>query len=200
MNLKEVILKRNDVHFIALEIEEIQGFSIKCNIAKNQSGNYMYKNPELTIEDLEGVDFSDITKIEFFTTEDEFRGCAINISKDTIRQKVGTNKVYNELNNALITAYKEIVKMYSKKENKYSNPLRCTSGVFVLLIFPIMGIVSAILNSDQENALFGVVMFGSLALFFIIGWIIAIIDCKNDYLKYKELREKNEVVLNNLTN
>ena len=199
MTLKEVILKRYNINFVTLDINALEGESIACNVSKNESGNYKIENPELEIEDLDSIDFEEVEEIRYFKTDDGFNGVGVRINEDTIKKNKDTNKVYKELYKLLIRDYRELAKMYSKEENKYSNPLKCTSGTLVALIFFIMGMIIALTSSQGEKHRYlWLVVFGSAVLLVIAIWIMEMIDCKNKYKENKALRENNEAILNGL--
>ena len=199
MTLKEVILKRYNINFVTLDINALEGESIACNVSKNESGNYKIENPELEIEDLDSIDFEEVEEIRYFKTDDGFNGVGVCLNEDTIKKNKDANKVYKELYRLLIRDYKELAESYSKEENKYSNPLKCTSGTLAALIFFIIGMIIALTSSQGAKYKYlWLVIFGSAVLLVIAIWIMAMIDCKNKYLKNKALREKNEAILNSL--
>ena len=195
MNLKEAILQRDKIWFVDLLVEEMWNRKITCNINKNEFGTYMYDNPELTIDNLAGIEFTDIASFDFCEHDYDSNNFTVTISEKIIRKNKGKNKVYDDLNKLLDKEYKDYIEYYSKLEKEHKGSIPVIFGtlgfilIFSFLLLPI--------QANKEDMFMW--KFSTVVLIIgcsIIGIMISK-DRKKDYQRYKELKEEYELKLAN---
>ena len=148
MTLKEAVLQRANVHYVNLYADVTSNY-ISCNIADN-NGKYMYENPELSIDDLEGIEFNDVTDFDFSECDFAFNGYLVTLNEETIKKHANENKAYKELNKLLIKMYTKYVEMYKRSE-KFS---LADWILYPLTIIPLdIMILFAVLDTLQNTPL-----------------------------------------------
>ncbi len=188
MNLKEAVLQRDNVHYVNLYIDEIRDY-ISCNVA-DSNGKYMYENPELSIDDLEGIEFNDVTDFDFSKCDCAFNGYLVTLNEETIKKHTDENKAYKELNKLLIKKYTKYVEMYKRSE-KFSleDWILYPSAIIPFDAFVAFEVLDALQNTQSNQR---ILILGGLAVLciafhiFIVGYYLTDRDVHKICKEYRE--------------